>query len=132
MSYPDVLISIFFFDWLCYIIILFFVDVSNKRRKMVKIYQPLYKPNQVFCGTGQTVIVTGWTLKGAIKKKLEEHEYGAIGQLYSPTRGINFLVRNLLWNPHIRFLIVVNATKEDKNSGAVQCLLDFFREGFKS
>jgi thymidylate synthase len=99
---------------------------------MVKIYQPLYKPNQVFCGTGQTVIVTGWTLKGAIKKKLEEHEYGAIGQLYSPTRGINFLVRNLLWNPHIRFLIVVNATKEDKNSGAVQCLLDFFREGFKS
>jgi thymidylate synthase len=25
----------------------------------------------------------------------------------------------------------VNATKEDKNSGAVQCLLDFFREGFE-
>lgn len=41
-------------------------------------------------------------------------------------------MRNLLWNPHIRFLIVVNATKEDKNSGAVQCLLDFFRKGFKS
>jgi thymidylate synthase len=64
-------------------------------------------------------------------KKLEEHEYGACGQLYSPTRGINFLVRNLLWNPHIRFLIVVNATEEDKNSGAVQCLLDFFPEGFE-
>ncbi len=63
---------------------------------------------------------------------MEEYEYGAIGQLYSPTRGINFLVRNLLWNPHIRFLIVVNATREDKNSGAVHCLLDFFREGFES
>ncbi|MEG4496702.1 thymidylate synthase [Microcoleus sp. F10-C6] len=99
---------------------------------MVKNYKPLYKPNQVYCGTGQTVIVTGWTLKGAIKKKLEDHEYGALGQLYSATRGLNFLVRNLLWNPHIRFLIVVNATKEDKNSGAVQCLLDFFHKGFKS
>ena len=70
--------------------------------------------------------------KKAIKKKLEEHEYGAIGQLYSVTRGINFLVRSLLWNPHIRFLIIVNATKEDKNSGAIPCLLDFFRKGFKS
>jgi thymidylate synthase len=85
----------------------------------------------VFSGSGQTVIVTGWTLKSAVENKLEEHEYGAIGQLYSPTRNINFLVRNLLWNPHIRLLIVVNVTKEDKNSGAVQCLLDFFREGFE-
>jgi thymidylate synthase len=39
---------------------------------VVKVYKPLYKPNQVFCGTGQTARVTGWTLKGAIKKKLEE------------------------------------------------------------
>ena len=85
----------------------------------------------MFCGTDQTVIVTGRTLKSAVQKKLEEYEYGALGQLYSPTRGINFLIRNLLWNPPIRFLIVVNATKEDKNSGAVQCLLDFFREGFE-
>ncbi|NQE36724.1 hypothetical protein E5S67_04489 [Microcoleus sp. IPMA8] len=95
-------------------------------------YKPLYKPNQVFYASGKTAIVTGWTLKGTVvKKKLEEHEYGAIEQLYSATRGINFLLRNLLWNPHIRLLIVVNATKEDKNSGAVQCLLDFFRQGFE-
>ena len=94
---------------------------------MERYYKPLYKPNQVFCGSGQTAIVTGWTLKGTVKKRLEEHEYGAIGQLYSATRGINFLVRNLLWNPPIRFLIVVNATKEDKNSVALQCLLHFFR-----
>lgn len=55
---------------------------------MVKNYKPLYKPNQVYGGTGQTAIVTGWTLKGAIKKKLEDHEYGALGQLYSATRGL--------------------------------------------
>ncbi|MEG4587212.1 hypothetical protein QUA54_18625 [Microcoleus sp. MOSTC5] len=26
---------------------------------------------------------------------------------------------------------MLNATKEDKNSGAAQCFLDFFRQGFE-
>lgn len=93
-------------------------------------YNPLYKQNQVICGTGQIAIATGWTPRDAIAKHLESHEYAAIGQLYSPTRGISFLLRNLLANPHVRFLIVVNATKEDQNAGGVQCLLDFFKHGF--
>ncbi|MES1022016.1 thymidylate synthase [Gloeocapsa sp. BRSZ] len=94
-------------------------------------YKPLYKPNQLLYGTGQTAVVTGWTMKQAIAKKLHPYEYAAIGQLYSPTRGISFLVRNLLANPHVRFLVVLNATKEDKNAGAGICLLDFFRYGFE-
>ncbi|NJL66480.1 MAG: thymidylate synthase [Richelia sp. CSU_2_1] len=93
-------------------------------------YKPLYKPNQLICGTGQTAIVSGWTVKSAIAKHLQPHEFAAIGQLYSPTRGINFLIRNLLYNPHVCFLVVLNATKEDRNSGACQCLIDFFRNGF--
>ncbi|NEQ97246.1 MAG: thymidylate synthase [Cyanothece sp. SIO2G6] len=93
-------------------------------------YKPLYKPNQLICGSGHTVVVTGWTVKKAIAKQLEPHEYAAIGQLYSPTRGISFLIRNLLANPHARFLVVLNITKEDKNAGGSQCLLDFFRNGF--
>ena len=93
-------------------------------------YIPLHKPNQVICGTGQTAIVTGWTVKEAIAKHLQPHQYAVIGQLYSPTRGINFLIRNLLANPHVRFLVVLNATKEDKNAGSCQCLIDFFRHGF--
>jgi len=94
-------------------------------------YKPLYKPNQLLYGTGQTAVVTGWTMKQAIAKKLHPHEYAAIGQLYSPTRGISFLIRNLLANPHVRFLVVLNATKEDRNAGAGMCLLDFFRNGFE-
>lgn len=94
-------------------------------------YKPLYKPNQLLYGTGQTAVVTGWTMKQAIAKKLHPHEYAVIGQLYSPTRGISFLIRNLLANPHVRFLVVLNATKEDKNAGAGICLLDFFRYGFE-
>jgi thymidylate synthase len=29
-------------------------------------YKPLYKPNQLICGTGQTAIVSAWTVKSAI------------------------------------------------------------------
>lgn len=93
-------------------------------------YKALHKPNQLICGQGQTAIITGWTVKQTVAKQLQPHEYAVIGQLYSPTRGINLLIRNLLYNPHVRDLIVLNATKEDKNAGAVQCLYDFFQHGF--
>ncbi len=93
-------------------------------------YNPLYKPNQLIYGKGQVAIVTGWTVKSNLQKRLDPQEYAAIGQLYSPTRGINLLIRNLLFNPHVAYLVVLNATKEDKNAGACECLLDFFRNGF--
>jgi thymidylate synthase len=94
-------------------------------------YKALYKPNQLIYGQGQTAVITGWTVKSAIAKHLEPQDYAVIGQLYSPTRGINLLIRNLLYNPHVRYLVVLNATKEDKNAGAGSCLLDFFRNGFE-
>ena len=94
-------------------------------------YNPLHKPNQLIYGTGQTAVVTGWTVKQAIAKKLQPHEFAVIGQLYSPTRGISLLIRNLLANPHVRFLVVLNATREDRNAGGCECLLDFFRNGFE-
>jgi thymidylate synthase len=92
-------------------------------------YQAQHKPNQLIYGHGQTAVITGWTVKQAIAKHLQPEDYAVIGQLYSPTRGINLLIRNLLLNPHVRYLVVVNATKEDKNAGAGECLLDFFRNG---
>ena len=95
-------------------------------------YKPLHKPNQVIRGTGQTVIVTGWTVKESLLKHFHPDEFAVIGQLYSPTRGINLLVRNLLFNPHVRYLVALNATKEDRNAGGCECLLDFFRYGFES
>lgn len=96
------------------------------------LYKPLYKPNQLICGTGHSAIVTGWTVKQTLAKQLQPHEYAVIGQLYSPTRGISFLLRNLLVNPHVRFLVILNATREDRNAGGVECLLDFFRYGFEA
>ena len=94
-------------------------------------YTPLYKPNQLICGQGQTAVITGWTVKQVIAKHLHPCEYAVIGQLYSPTRGISFLIRNLLFNPHVRYCVILNATKEDQNAGGCQCLRDFFCQGFK-
>ncbi|MEI2580707.1 thymidylate synthase [Scytonema sp. PRP1] len=94
-------------------------------------YKALHKPKALIYGQGQTAVITGWTVKSAIAKHLHPQEYAVIGQLYSPTRGLNFLIRNLLFNPHVRYLVVLNATKEDKNAGAGSCLLDFFRNGFE-
>ncbi|BAY64955.1 thymidylate synthase [Calothrix brevissima NIES-22] len=94
-------------------------------------YKPLHKPNQLIYGQGQTAVITGWTVKASVAKHLQPQDYAVIGQLYSPTRGLNLLLRNLLFNPHVRYLVVLNATKEDKNAGACECLLDFFRNGFE-
>ncbi len=92
-------------------------------------YIPHYKPNQLICGQGQTAIVTGWTVRQSVAKHLNLEDYAVIGNLYSPTRGISPLIRNLLANPHVRFLVILQATKEDKNAGGCQCLLDFLRHG---
>ena len=100
------------------------------QQSQLRQYTPIYKPNQVLCGQGQTAIVTGWTVRQAVAKDLETNEFAAIGNLYSPTRGISPLIRNLLANPQVRFLVVLNGTKEDRNAGACDCLLDFLRYGF--
>jgi thymidylate synthase len=95
-------------------------------------YTPHYKPNQLLCGHGKTALITGWTVRQAIAKQLTPEDYAVIGNLYSPTRGISPLIRNLLANPHVRYLVILDATREDKNAGGGQCLFDFFEQGFRA
>jgi thymidylate synthase len=92
-------------------------------------YNPIAKQNQISCGTGNVAVITGWTPAQVIKEKLSLQDYGAIGQLYSPTRGINFLVKNLLANPQIRHLVLLSATEADRNSGAIEVFLWFLHYG---
>ncbi len=92
-------------------------------------YLPKYKSNQIICGNGLTAVVCGWTPRLAVAKALQKEDFAALGQLYSPRRGINFLIRNLLLNPHVRFLVALNATKEDQNAGGCRCLIDFWHQG---
>lgn len=93
-------------------------------------YTPIAKQNQIICGTGNVAVITGWTPAKVIRGKLNSEDYGAIGQLYSPTRGINFLIRNLLANPQIRHLVLLNATEADRNSGAIEVFLWFLHYGY--
>lgn len=93
------------------------------------LFNPIYKPNQLIIGTGNVAIVTGWTIKERVAKQLDPSNYAVIGNLYSPTRGINFLIRNLLANTQVSDLVILDATREDKNSGGCQCLSDFFDDG---
>lgn len=92
-------------------------------------FNAVYKPNQLIIGTGYIAICTGWTPAKSVAAKLNPSDYAVIGNLYSASRGINFLVRNLLANPHVRYLVAIDSTREDKNSGSVQCLKDFFENG---
>jgi thymidylate synthase len=102
----------------------------EKQTSTVFNYLPCDKPNQLICGQGQTAVITGWTVRQSVAKHLTPEDFAVVGNLYSATRGISPLIRNLLKNPHVRFLVILNATKEDKNSGSCECLLDFFRQGF--
>lgn len=94
-------------------------------------YTPHYETNQLICGNGQVAIVTGWTPRNAVAKKLNPDKYAVIGNLYSPTKGISPLMRNLLANPHVWHLVILDATKEDENIGGCQVLRDFFHYGFR-
>lgn len=70
-------------------------------------------------------IITLWTPKEKVAERLDRDAYAAIGQLYSAARGLNYLVRNLLANPTIRYLIVTGADR----SGSGRVLRDFFDHG---
>jgi thymidylate synthase len=87
-------------------------------------YKALHKPNQLIYGTGTVVVVTGWTPKERVARLLEPEQYAAIGNLYSPA-GVDLLVRNVLHNPHITGFLVIKATQQDKNSGAIDALVRF-------
>ena len=74
-----------------------------------------------------TAIITLWTMKDAVAKKIDKKEYAVIGQLYNAERGIDVLVRSLLANPQIKILVVTG--NDLSKSGIV--LHDFFNKGFE-
>ena len=90
-------------------------------------FKPVYKTNSLILGNpdSPTGIVSCWTLKRKVAERLAPTDYAAIGQLYSPTQGIDYLVRNLLANPSIRYLVL---TGQDL-SGSGAALRAFFERG---
>ena len=96
-----------------------------------KLYDPILSKEKITIGYGVPVIVCGWTLTRLITKKFLPSQYAAIGNLYSATRGIEPLIRNLLWNPRFNYVLCLAQTKEDEVAKAHEVLSHFFLAGFE-
>lgn len=92
-------------------------------------YKPAFQDKNLIIGTGDTVIVTGWTPVERVAKMLDKSQYAVIGSLYNPVRGLNFLIRNLLANPQYNRVVVVEATEQDEVAGGCRAFVSFFNHG---
>ncbi|MCK5332722.1 thymidylate synthase [Candidatus Parcubacteria bacterium] len=90
---------------------------------------PVYKDKMLIVGnkSSQVAVCTLWTKKEVVGQMLDLETVAVIGNLYSPKKGISFLVRNILANPNIRYLIVCGLD----NSKSGQVLIDFSNNGFR-
>lgn len=67
-------------------------------------------------------IVTLWTICNEVIKELDKETYSVAGQLYTKN-GLDYLVRNLLANKHIRYLIICGQDR----SGSGKELLNLWK-----
>ncbi|MCK4891183.1 MAG: hypothetical protein KAS78_00805, partial [Candidatus Pacebacteria bacterium] len=72
----------------------------------------------------EVVITTLWTPTKKITDELDPNSFCIAGQLYSK-EGINFIIRNILAKPSVRYLIVCGT----ELSGSGKVLADFFGKG---
>ncbi|MFH1551293.1 MAG: thymidylate synthase [bacterium] len=87
---------------------------------------PIYFKNNLILGNpkSEVGIVTLWTPTNKIVDKINKNLFCVAGQLYSKD-GINFIIRNILANPSIRYLTVCGTDL----SGSGKALIDFFKKG---
>lgn len=88
-------------------------------------YKPVVCQEQLILGFGNVVVVTGWTPKEVVAKKLGSEHYAAIGNLYSK-RGLVYLIANLIVNPFVDTLLALEATVFDDNAQSIVSLSDLF------
>ncbi|MBU4000376.1 hypothetical protein KKG29_04370 [Patescibacteria group bacterium] len=87
---------------------------------------PVYFKDNLIYGNpkSEVAIVTLWTPAKSIADKIDSNLFSVVGQLYSK-EGINFILRNILTNPNIRYLIICGT----ELSGSGKALMDFFGKG---
>lgn len=71
-------------------------------------------------------IATLWTPVDLICQGLEKNSYTVAGQLYSEA-GVNFIVRNVLANPRIRYIVLCGEENQREKSG--QALINLKKKG---
>lgn len=89
---------------------------------------PLYFKDRLYVGNlnSSVGIATCWLPKEVIVSELSSDSFSVCGQLYTK-RGINPLVRNLLSNTRIRFLVVCGVDRQ----GSGEALLNLFEKGLE-
>ena len=94
--------------------------------KKGEINWPVYFPQNLILGepSNNVGVATLWTEKERMVKGFDPKSFAVVGQLYSKN-GINPLLRNVLANPAIRFIVLCG--KELSGSG--QNLINFFQNG---
>lgn len=87
---------------------------------------PIYFSDSLIKGNpeSEVTIATLWTPAKLIADKIDPKLFSVIGQLYSK-EGINFILRNILANPRIRYIIICGT----ELSGSGKALVDFFAKG---
>ncbi len=97
---------------------------SPKKLKTAK--WPIYFRDNLIKGNSKSeiTITTLWTPAKLIADKIDPNFFSAAGQLYSK-EGINYILRNILANPSIRYIIVCGT----ELSGSGKALVDFFEKG---
>ncbi len=105
-----------------------FYIISNKMNQPEIKKWPPYKDSMLIFGNvrSQIGICALWTKKEFVAEKLNLDKIAVIGNLYSPKKGISYLIRNICANPNIRNLIVCGLD----NSGSGQVLVDLASNGF--
>lgn len=87
---------------------------------------PIYFKDNLILGNpkSEVGIVTLWTPTKKITDKIDKGLFCVAGQLYSK-EGISYIIRNILANPSIRYLLVCG----NDLSGSGQALIDLFKKG---
>ena len=90
---------------------------------------PIYFKDKLILGNldSNLGIATLWMPKENVSDRLDSKSYSVCGQLYTK-RGINAVLRNILANPTIRYLILCGVDRQ----GSGDALLKFFISGVKA
>ncbi len=87
---------------------------------------PVEYRNQLIIGTPEsnTAICCFWGNRKRLRDSLDARQYSVIGNLYSRA-GINAMLRNILANPRIRYLVLTGKSATDSD----EALVSFFQRG---
>jgi thymidylate synthase len=76
-------------------------------------YKSLFECDLTYGERHDTVVVLGWYPLKRFVNETDKSLYGVAGNLFNPTHGVELLIRNLLFNNHVKNIVICSLTKED-------------------